>query len=268
MRRRQRTSSDLEPSPPDTVAPGSDGTDGTVTPSSTPRGSRGVLITEGLLLLALGLWLLLDTGRAETIVFPVVGGVLAVSALVRIALGLRRAGQDRSGPLVLVQSGIVLTVGTLVAAEPFRAQLDLDTIWIVLGVGLVLTGLVGLLGALVMPSAIRPRLGAALLGTLVALLGVGMLSQPPSGQTVLTWSGGILVAGGVLLIAYAFAVVRNRPRPAPDDENSITPDEATGTPPVMADTGPERPDTSPTTNTGSTADADPATTETGPPGRG
>jgi len=184
-----------------------------------------VLISEGVLLVVGGAYLLVDGQRAEFILGLVVGAALIVDGLRQWYLGFRRLSLGRLRDLTLIRGAVGIVVGLLVMGLSIAQQITVVGIRSALGVGGLAYGLLGLLIAA--PTIRRHQAGWTSVGFDVLLAVVGLLllyrvATSDSISSLLAVTGWLIVGSGLAIIAVAFL---RRPTPVRTEEPNLPPSE-------------------------------------------
>jgi uncharacterized membrane protein HdeD (DUF308 family) len=156
-------------------------------------------MVEGILALVLGAALVFWTEESKRVILWVIGGFLLLNSVIWIFSGFRAGGSRAQ----LVRGGIGLIVGLLAVIQPFAEYMTVEAALMALAVGLVASGLIGLL------DTFWHRVGgwsSVIFAMLALAVGGLLLYQMVTDVFVLTWIGYIALGLGVLLMGYAFAL--------------------------------------------------------------
>lgn len=206
-----------------------------------------VLLVEGILAIGLGIYALVAPQQAQGLVLFGIALVLAVNGLIAVFGGLRGR---RRGNLSLIRGAIGLVVGLIVILMPvFKFGTALTAAWI-LAIGLILAGVMALLAIFMESKA--ARWGNLIIGVLFLVLGSVIVYNVTTGADIVQVAAWVLVAFGLLLLAYSFFV---RSSAAKSETPAAAPKEAK--PAVVA--APQEPEAPATA--ASTVDAPPASDE-------
>ena len=174
-----------------------------------------VLVIEGILLIAAGIYLLADGTRAESLLGVLVGAALFVDGLRQWALGRRLAGRPRD--LTLVRGAVGIAAGGLVVLLSALQQITVVGVRIGVGLGGLVYGVIGLL--LLVPAVRRREASwsAPVFDILLIAIAILLLYRVATADTIeglLTVASWLIIAfGGVVVL---FGLFRRR-RPAPTE---------------------------------------------------
>lgn len=176
----------------------------------------GLVLTEGIVLLAVGLFLLFAPQQSARIVAEILAVVLGVTGAIQLITALRTKQEGRLGELNTVRGALGLGVGAIILLLLLLDVLSFQGGQIILGLGALAYGAIGLyLVYLTRESGVRlwPTIGNSLWVLFGALLLIGAL-----GGAVFTAAAQIvnivLLLGGLFLIVWSF-VIKNSKKPTP-----------------------------------------------------
>ena len=177
--------------------------------AGTPWWVTGI---EGIVLVALGLYLLLAPASAGGLIMQLIALALLIQSVLQIAAGLRGA-RAAADPYAMLQAGIGATVGLLIFLRGWLAPtLDIGSARTILGLGLLAFAVVGVIGALLNRDEGESWLGPVVTaGLLILLAAVLLTSSDSSALDRLAILGWIALIGGALLLVLAW---RARSKPA------------------------------------------------------
>ena len=172
-----------------------------------------VVLLQGLVALAVGVYVLTQPGQVGQWLVLLLAGYLLVTSVLDVYVAQSRALPAGAESYRTLAGGIGIIAGLLVFALPFFVAVGMETMIAILGIGLVATGLLGLVEALLVRGAAGFRWGAIISnllrltfgGLLLYLIGVGAAAN------VLRWLGIVAILAGVALVIYALVLYR---RPA------------------------------------------------------
>jgi uncharacterized membrane protein HdeD (DUF308 family) len=169
---------------------------------------------QGVLLVAVGIYLLLAPGSAAGLILQIIALILLIESILHIFAELRLP-RSEADPYVMLQAGIGATIGLLVLLRGWLVPtLDPASMRNMLGVGLIAYALVGVAGTLLArdegDSWLRPIVNALLLIILAIVLLTSGASNAVDRLALLGW---IALIGGLLLLVLAWRAY-NRPRTA------------------------------------------------------
>lgn len=209
-----------------------------------------LVLIEGILVLAVGLYIFVDAGQSATWLLGLLGAVLLInSALHLYSEWYRQTPADRQ-TVQLVRGGIGLVVGLLIVLQLFTPFLPAMAAMTILALGLAVVALIGFYNVIRSYSERGVAWGSAL-ANLIYLAFAGLLfyaMRNEAGESVMQVFGGIFTVAGALLFLYAFILRRRRENvvesapAAPAQPASAPPQEPVATPaPVTQDTQPAAP---------------------------
>lgn len=176
----------------------------------------GIVLAEGIVLLAVGLFLLFAPQQSARIVAEILAVVLGVTGAIQLIAALRAKQEGRLGELNTLRGALGLGVGALILFLLLINALSFQAGQIILGLGALAYGGIGLyLVYLTRESGVRllPAIGNSLWVLFGALLLIGA-----AGSTLFTWVAQlinlVLLLGGLFLIVWAF-VIRNGRKSTP-----------------------------------------------------
>ena len=167
-----------------------------------------IVLLEGIVLLALGLFIVFMPGTARDVTRVLLGLLLLVMSVQQIAQAFR-SPRDPFMPFQMLRGGVGATVGALVTMQPLFGSMSSQAAWIMLGLGLLVVGLIGLAGVLFTLSGDGVQIEAIITSALTIALGLILLFSKgsASGTPML----GIAAAlGGVGLLIYGLMLMRSR----------------------------------------------------------
>lgn len=169
---------------------------------------------QGVILVAIGLFLLLAPASAGRLILQLIAAVLLAESLLHI-VAQARLPRAEADPWVMLQAGIGATVGVFLVLRGWLVPtLDADAARAMLGVGLIAYAVVGVAGALVArgdsEAWLRPIVNALLLVILAIVL---LTSGQENAADRLTWLGVIALIGGAALLFLAWRAY-SKPRAA------------------------------------------------------
>jgi uncharacterized membrane protein HdeD (DUF308 family) len=167
-----------------------------------------IVLVEGLVALAVGVAIFLQPDAARTTIRQLLGALLLITSALGAFAGFRAfrdgARDDLAIPARLFGGGVGVTVGLLVVIEPFSTALDESTARLLLAAGLLVYGLLDVAGWIVARVAGSRHHGALLAGVLNTVLGLLLVIYVRTEVVRVEWFGILAVAGGLLLVGYAF----------------------------------------------------------------
>jgi uncharacterized membrane protein HdeD (DUF308 family) len=176
----------------------------------------GVVLAEGIVLLAVGLFLLFAPKQSGRIVGQILAIVLGVTGAIQLFVAIRRKQAGQLGVLNTVRGALGLGIGVLILVLLLLNALTFQAGQIILGLGSLAYGAIGLyLVYLSRESGLRawPIVANSLWVLLGALLLIGALGGALY-QAVVEVINVLLLLGGAFLIVWAF-VIKGRKTPTP-----------------------------------------------------
>jgi len=171
-----------------------------------------LVLVEGLILLAIGIFMLVQTAQAGTAFVLVLGGFLLINSLLRLFHGLYQQAQVADTRLLMIRGGVGLVTGILVVGSPALKHIDVLAAGMIVGAGLLLSGLIGLINILQIQSGQRMTWGIVLADVVEVLLAVIVfyeINVSQASESTLQILGVIFVAAGTILAIYAIILSRS-----------------------------------------------------------
>jgi uncharacterized membrane protein HdeD (DUF308 family) len=169
-----------------------------------------LVLVEGALIIALGLYLYFQPDSARSTVRGLIGAFLIFNSVIGIAAGLRETTRNLPmSPYRLIRGGVGLLVGLIVVLQPIFTYIDADATRTILAVGLTLWGLIGLYGAFATHDEGGFRWNTVILSGLSIALAIMLFSSGDTANSLLEPIGIIAIVVGFVLIAYSYALYRN-----------------------------------------------------------
>lgn len=160
---------------------------------------------EGVVITIVGIYILADPDSARSVVRQIIGWFLLVNACLAIAASLRADGQANPiTPYRMLGAGIGLSVGLLVVLEPVSDFITDDAARVILAIGLLGHGLVGLVGAFATRASGGMRRGALIAGAVNVAFALLLFYNVRRDTLDPRWFGIVAIAGGVLVVGYAY----------------------------------------------------------------
>ena len=160
-------------------------------------------IAAGVVLVALGIWLLANPFTSVMILAVIVGASLIVSGVVEI---LGRWGSHDLGWGAWVGGGLLVAAGVVILVWP---DITLWAVAAVVGASLVLAGLVGIAVALTSRQDHPEWVAGLALGILVVVVGLVVVAWPEATLLILALLFGLrTLITGIISIALGWQVLR------------------------------------------------------------
>lgn len=168
----------------------------------------GIVLAEGIVLLAVGLFLLFAPRQSGRVVGQILAVVLGVTGAIQLITALRNKQEGRLGELNTVRGALGLGVGALILLLLLLDVLTFQAGQIILGLGSVAYGAIGLyLVYLTREGGLRPW--PVIANSLWVLLGALMLIGAIGGalyQSVVQIINVLLLLGGAFLIIWSLVI--------------------------------------------------------------
>lgn len=158
-----------------------------------------IVLLEGIVAVAVGLWIVLHPSSARNDVIRLVGVYLAVTGLLGLVGDLR----DRDGGIeryAVLRHLLMMAVGVLAAVRPGVTSL---IAW-----GAILVGLAGLLLLIVARDIGPARWGVLVVSAVFIVFGFLLFWALATGTFLFAVFGLALMLAGLLLVTYAVRIVR------------------------------------------------------------
>jgi uncharacterized membrane protein HdeD (DUF308 family) len=164
---------------------------------------------EGLILLAIGIYIVADPDTARDIVRQLIGAFLLVNSAAWAYNGLRSENQATPiTPYRMLAAGVGFTAGLLVFLEPISDLVDGDAAKVILAVGLLGCGAIILAGSFATKSAGGLSRGPLIASALYLIFGALVLFNARRDSLDPRWFGYAAIVCGVLACGYAYALYR------------------------------------------------------------
>lgn len=173
-----------------------------------------LVLVEGVLIIALGLYLVFQPDAARSTVRGLIGAFLIANSVIGIGAGLSNATRHLPmSPYRLIRGGIGLLVGLLVILQPVFKYVDADATRTILAVGLTLWGLIGLYGSFATHNEGGFRWNTIILSGLSIALAIMLFMSGDTTNSLIKPIGIIAMVVGGVLIAYSYALHRTGQSP-------------------------------------------------------
>lgn len=167
-----------------------------------------IVAAEGLVLLVIGGYILIDREGSSDLVRQLLGLVLLANGLADVVIGFRRREAPAS-PFRILRGGVGITAGTFVVFEDVSDYLDPNTSRVILAFGFLAFGLIGFAAAIAARNESGGlRLGALVSSALAIALSAVLFTGNASDSSRLSLFGTIFAVFGVLLLGYAYMIFR------------------------------------------------------------
>jgi uncharacterized membrane protein HdeD (DUF308 family) len=177
----------------------------------------GIVLAQGVVLVAVGLFLVFAEQAARTVVGHLLAGVIGVTGGIQLYGALKAKQDGRLGELNTIRGAIGLGVGALILILFLFNVMTLQMGRIILGLGALAFGGIGLyLTYLTRASGVR--VGPIISNAFWVLIGVLLLLAAVGGTLLGTISqvlNVVLLLGGVFLIIWAFALKNSKQQSTP-----------------------------------------------------
>lgn len=174
-----------------------------------------VVAIEAVLLIALGIFMLIDTDTAGDWLMQIIGVVLFVVSM-QLAVESFRHEDRGMGSFDSFRAGIGVTVGLIATSIWWSDYISMGAVRLVLGWGLVVFAILQLVGFLTARGRAQFRISTAAISGLTLLLGILLLtSDSDSAHERINFLGVVMLVFGVLLAGLAWLLFqRQRPTTA------------------------------------------------------
>lgn len=160
-------------------------------------------LINGLVALAIGLFLLLLNGDQLKNFVKIFGGVVLLAGLVLLILAIRNIRLKQSYAILLSEALAGLIIGAVILINP---RGTMQVVGILLGIWAIAIGVIQIVISAREKEALRTKQLVQVNGLLTALLGILMMFNPFETFMVLKVIVGILAAGvGLLMIYFSLA---------------------------------------------------------------
>jgi uncharacterized membrane protein HdeD (DUF308 family) len=177
----------------------------------------GIVLAEGIVLVAVGLFLLFAQDASRTVVGHIFAIVIGVTGGIQLFGALKAKQEGRLGELNTIRGAVGLGVGALILILFIFNVMTLQAGRIVLGLGAVAFGAIGLyLTYLTRASGVR--IGPTISNAFWVLVGLLLLLAAIGGTLLTTLSqilNVVLLLGGAFLILWAFMLKNNKQQSTP-----------------------------------------------------
>lgn len=177
----------------------------------------GIVLAEGIVLVAVGLFLLFAEAAARAVVGHIFAIVIGVTGGIQLYAALKAKQEGALGELNTIRGAVGLGVGALILILFLFNVMTLQAGRIILGLGAVAFGGIGLyLTYLTRASGVR--VGPAIANAFWVLVGVLLLIAAIGGTLLATISqvlNVVLLLGGAFLIIWAFVLKNNKQQSTP-----------------------------------------------------
>jgi uncharacterized membrane protein HdeD (DUF308 family) len=176
----------------------------------------GIVLAEGIVLVAVGLFLLFAPATSQRILGYILAIVLAAIGGIQLVGALRAKQEGQLGQLNTIRGAIGLGVGALIVVLLLLNAVSLQAARIILGLGAVAFGAIGLY-LIYLTRGAGIRVAPAISNAFWVLFGVLLLVAAIGGTLLASISQAInvvLLLGGAFLIIWAF-IIKNSKQPTP-----------------------------------------------------
>ncbi len=177
----------------------------------------GIVLAEGIVLVAVGLFLLFAQDTARTVVGHIFAIVIGVTGGIQLYGALQAKQEGQLGELNTIRGAVGLGVGALILILFLFNVMTLQAGRIILGLGALAFGGIGLY-LVYLTRASGVRIGPTISNAFWVLVGVLLLLAAIGGTLLATISQILNVAlllGGAFLIIWAFALKGNKQQSTP-----------------------------------------------------
>lgn len=167
-----------------------------------------VLAIEGIILLAVGIFVLVLPDMARDLIRQLLAALLLILSVVRIYGGFRNAALLES-PYHILGGGIGAATGVIVLLEPYITGLEPNAARVILALGWLAYGIIELAETIMVRGDQGVRIGGLIVGALGLVVGL-VLFTGDSDDSRISLLGWIAVVGGLVILAYAYYRYRSQ----------------------------------------------------------
>lgn len=166
-----------------------------------------VVAIEAVLLVAIGLFMLVDTQRAGDWILQIIGLVLLIVS-VQLAIVSFRGSEKSLGATDSFRAGIGVTIGAIAVSLWWSDYVANDAVRTILGWGLIAFAVLHLVGLVTERGIGGLRPATLVLSGLTLVLGILLLtSADTTGESRIQFLGVVLLVFGVLLGGLAYLIM-------------------------------------------------------------
>lgn len=166
-----------------------------------------VVAIEAVLLVAIGLFMLIDTDTAGNWILQIIGLVFLIVSL-QLAITAFRDSERGLGTFDSFRAGIGVTIGVIATSIWWSDYIANDAVRQILGWGLVAFAVLQLVGLVMVRGVSGLRLAALVLSALTLVLGILLLtSNETAAEDRIRFLGVVLLVFGLLLGGLAYLIM-------------------------------------------------------------
>jgi uncharacterized membrane protein HdeD (DUF308 family) len=169
-----------------------------------PEATASAVAIQGAAALAIGIYLLFATEHASTTITQIVGAYLAGISVLHIGVAIRRPTDIAARPTTLLRRLIGVIAGVIAFLSPWLGFISSENARVMLSGALVLSGLIGVYGALTDSRLAEIRWGTALAAMVEIVLGAAFYIATDPDRSLLGFLGTVLITAGIVLAARAY----------------------------------------------------------------
>jgi uncharacterized membrane protein HdeD (DUF308 family) len=195
--------------------------------TSTAPWKRGVpwpiILIEGIIAIAIGIYMLADPSDARSKVLQLIGLILLINGVLEIFAGF--GNEDAKGsPYRILRGTIAATVGLIITLEPIWDYLDNEAERWILALGMIAVGLVGLAIVAISRDEGGLRIGPLITNLIFIVIAILLFTGDETNDARMNIIGITFLVLGVLLSLYSLYLYRAK-------HDADSPASATGTGP-------------------------------------
>jgi uncharacterized membrane protein HdeD (DUF308 family) len=169
-----------------------------------------VVGVQGIIALAIGVFMLANPTGASDVIRFLIALVLLLASLSQIVDGFRDSNLS-SSPWETLRGGIGVTVAVLTLLSAGSDYVEDDGARQMLAIGLLAYGVLGIVSLIFTIRSTGFRGGAIIADVLTIVLGVLLLSARSGDTRGTQWLGAVAAVGGIALLGYSW-YLRGKPR--------------------------------------------------------
>ncbi len=179
--------------------------------TSTAPWRRGVpwpiILVEGIIAVAIGIFMLADPSDARSKVLQLIGLILLINGALEVFAGFRNE-ELKGSPYRILRGTIAATVGLIITLEPISDYLDDDAERWILGLGMLAVGLVGLAIVAITRDEGGLRIGPLITNLLFILIAILLFTGDEENDSRMKLIGVLFLVLGALLCLFSLYLYR------------------------------------------------------------
>jgi uncharacterized membrane protein HdeD (DUF308 family) len=158
---------------------------------------------EGIIVLAVGVYIVSNPTGANDVIRFLIAIVLLVDSLGQIVDGFQLRGLP-SSPWAALRGGVGASVAVLTLLSGQSTDIGDLGARQMLAVGLLAYGILGILALVFTLRSTEFKIGAVIANVLLIVLGILLLTADPGDTDATRWLGAVAIVGGIALLAYSW----------------------------------------------------------------